>query len=73
MRRMITRDTEPDVFAHVEPIFLDAAFIRHLGITLEGAGRGWCGTSIGVGPDACVYQIRPDRADPDWRRGGCVV
>jgi uncharacterized protein (TIGR00369 family) len=48
---MITRETEPDVFAHVEPIFHDAAFIRHLGIKLEAAGRGWCRTSIALGPD----------------------
>jgi uncharacterized protein (TIGR00369 family) len=48
---MITRENDPDVFQHVEPIFHDAAFIRHLGITLEAAGHGWCRTSIAVGPD----------------------
>jgi uncharacterized protein (TIGR00369 family) len=47
----ITRDNEPDVFNHVEPIFHDAAFIRHLAITLESAGRGWCRTSIAIGAD----------------------
>jgi uncharacterized protein (TIGR00369 family) len=48
---MITRDNDPGVFAHVEPIFQDAAFIRHLGIALEAAGRGWVRTSIAVRPE----------------------
>jgi uncharacterized protein (TIGR00369 family) len=48
---MDKRDNDPDVLAHVEPIFHDAAFIRHLAIRLEAAGRGWCRTSIAVRPE----------------------
>jgi uncharacterized protein (TIGR00369 family) len=45
---LLIRDNDPDVFSHVEPIFHDAAFVRHLGIALEAAGHGWCRTSIGT-------------------------
>jgi uncharacterized protein (TIGR00369 family) len=43
---MRDRVSDPDIFQHVEAIFADAAFIRHLGIRLEAAGRGWCRTAM---------------------------
>lgn len=35
-------------FAHVVPIFEDAAFANHLGVMLTAAGEGWCETSLAV-------------------------
>jgi uncharacterized protein (TIGR00369 family) len=40
-----------ELFDHVHPIFEDAAFVAHLGITLEAAGHGWCETSLVVAPE----------------------
>lgn len=44
----MTTDNDPTIFQHVAPIFEDAAFVRHLGITLEAAGAGWCRTALTV-------------------------
>jgi uncharacterized protein (TIGR00369 family) len=45
------RETDPpdlEIYRHVEPIFLDAAFVRDLGIRLTAAGLGWCETALTV-------------------------
>jgi uncharacterized protein (TIGR00369 family) len=44
-------DSDLAIFQHVEPIFADAAFVHHLGITLEAAGPGWCRTALNVTGD----------------------
>lgn len=36
------------LFDHVAPIFVDAAFVNDLGITLNGVGPGWCETALVV-------------------------
>jgi uncharacterized protein (TIGR00369 family) len=52
---MLLRMTpDPAITARVQQIFSDAAFLDLLGITLEGAGHGWCNTSLPV--DARLLQ-----------------
>lgn len=41
-------ENDLDILRHVAPIFEDAAFVHHLGITLEAAGAGWCRTALSV-------------------------
>lgn len=40
---------DPVITARVQQIFSDAAFLDLLGIVLDGAGNGWCDTSLPVG------------------------
>lgn len=42
----MTEASPLDHFAHVAPIFEDAAFVGHLGIELTAAGPGWCETAL---------------------------
>jgi uncharacterized protein (TIGR00369 family) len=39
---------DPAITARVQQIFSDAAFLDLLGIVLDGAGHGWCRTSLTV-------------------------
>jgi uncharacterized protein (TIGR00369 family) len=36
------------LFEHVSQIFTDAAFLSHMGITLENVGPSWCETAMDV-------------------------
>lgn len=40
------QDTSENLVERVAPIFDDAAFVGHLGITLVAAGPGWCESAL---------------------------
>lgn len=44
-------EADPAILQHVQQIFSDAAFVRHLGIALDAAGAGWCSTSLVLNED----------------------
>lgn len=41
-------ESDAHILRHVQPIFDNAPFAKHLGIRLEAAGPGWCRTSLAV-------------------------